>query len=83
MSPRAQQSFTEGFAASRTFRFFLCFILLVFLIYGLAGRYNPAIAKLMLSANHGLTEVSKSINELTVVPSLTDEEKEGMLMLLR
>lgn len=50
---------------------------------GLAGRYNPAIAKLMLSANHGLTEVSKSINELTAAPKLTEEEKEKLLMLLR
>ena len=50
---------------------------------GLAGRYNPAIAKLMLSANHGLTEVSKSINELTAAPELTDEQKEELLKLLR
>ncbi len=50
---------------------------------GLAGRYNPAIAKLMLSANHGLTEVSKSINELAAEPELTEEKKEKMLMLLR
>ncbi len=50
---------------------------------GLAGRYNPAIAKLMLSANHGLTEVSKNINEVTAAPPLTEEEKERMMALLR
>ena len=50
---------------------------------GLAGRYNAAIAKLMLSANHGLTEVSKNINEVTAAPELTEEEKERMLALLK
>ena len=50
---------------------------------GLASRYNPTIVKLMLSSNHGLTEVSKSINELVTAPELTEDEKEGLLKLLR
>lgn len=49
---------------------------------GLAGRYNPTIAKLLLSANHGLSESSRQITEIRETSDLTPEQKMKLDMIL-
>lgn len=39
---------------------------------GLAGNYNPVIAKLLLSSNHGKAEKTESKNEHALEPSTLD-----------
>lgn len=51
---------------------------------GLSGDYNSTIAKLMLSANHGINERSESESVVKVVDDgITQEQKEALLSLLK
>lgn len=46
----------------------------------LAGAYNATIAKLILTANHGLIETSKNISQSA--PMMSEEEKARMFSLI-
>lgn len=49
----------------------------------LSGKYNPVIAKLMLSSNHGYKEKSETENKVNIQDfTFTDEEKQKLLDLI-
>lgn len=51
---------------------------------GLSGDYNPTIAKLILSNNHGYKErTDTTTNEKPVVDTFTQEQKENLLNLIK
>jgi hypothetical protein len=51
--------------------------------YGLSGEYNSTIAKLILSANHGMNEKTESESTVKVTDeTISPEDKQSLLALL-